>query len=331
MHAKKVLVVSHAADGTAQFLIKRLEEIGQPYHLLDLGLFPSNAKASLTYDNELTGSLIIESGIISLDEIKSVWWRRPRGKIKRLTTKPIEHYIEMETDIFLNGFCLLLPNIRWVSNPEKTRIANNKPLQLKVAKSIGFKIPKTLISNDPVAVKLFIESTADQPLIMKPVGTSFVRMSLDPEDTSVDNLAIFTKILDRKEILNNIELVQNCPVIFQEAIIQAFDIRVTVIGSEVFAAKITHSVDSGDPRNLDWRNHKLDRIYEPYTLPSDISDKCIQLVISLGLNMGAIDLCFSKEKGYVFLEINPQGQWIPSETLAGLPISVSLAHLLAEC
>jgi len=168
-------------------------------------------------------------------------------------------------------------------------------------------------------------------LIMKPVGTSYVRLSENPKDPDHQNLSVYTRILDKEAIIRNIDRVRCCPVIFQEAAMQEFDIRVTVVGKKAFAVKISHSADRGaGATNLDWRNHNLVRTYEKHELPEIITTKCIDLVSTLGLRFGAIDLCFSKDKGYIFFEINPQGQWVPSEVVAGHPISQTLAQLLSE-
>lgn len=332
MKTKKVLVVSHIADTSAQLLIQRLEEIGQPHQLVDLGTYPLGASASIDLSNETTINFTQNELSFSKDDVKSVWWRRPKGKARPPTDDLLQGYIELESEVFIGSlFNLLSPNILWVSEPEKTRLANKKPLQLQIAKQIGLRIPKTFISNHPSAVLAFLENNPNMPIIMKPVGTSFVRMSDDPDDIGRQNLAIYTRIVNKDQLLQNIRRVRNCPAIFQEAIMKEFDVRVTVIGNKAFAVKISHSENRGaDDSNLDWRHHKLNRVYEKYQLPIELEKKCSELVKHLGLNFGAIDMCFSKERGHVFLEINPQGQWVPSETAAGYPVSKTLAEFLAK-
>jgi len=332
MKTKKVLVISHSDDGSAKLLIQRLNEIDQPNQLVDLGAFPLGTSASIDFSSETaTIKFAQNESVFTGDNVKSVWWRRPKGKAHPPTNKTLQRYIELESEVFISSlFNLFGPKVKWVSDPEKTRLANRKPLQLEIAKQIGFRIPKTLISNDPKLVAAFLETNRDIPIIMKPVGTSFVRLSDDPTDSDRKNLAIYTKIVDKNLLLRNIERIRNCPVIFQEAAMQEFDIRVTVIGQKVFAVKISHSENRGaSETNLDWRHHKLNRVYERYQLSDGLKEKCVEIVNRLGLNFGAIDMCFSEGKGHIFLEINPQGQWVPSETMAGHPISSTLAKFLA--
>jgi hypothetical protein len=61
-----------------------------------------------------------------------------------------------------------------------------------------------------------------------------------------------------------------------------------------------------------------------------MEDACIRLVKQLGLEFGAIDLILRPDGEYVFLEINPNGQWLWLEPASGLPFTDTLADLLIE-
>src|SRR3989344_5769222 len=242
MKTKNVLVISHSEDESSKLIMQRLEEINEPFQLVDLGKFPLEATASIDLSNKTSIKFAQNKLVFTVENVKSVWWRRPKGKALPTTNNPLQKYIELESEVFINSlFNLLGSDVKWVSNPEKTRHANRKPIQLEIARQIGFRIPKTLISNDPEAVRDFLDKNQDMPLIMKPVGSSFVRLSDDPTDAEGKNLAIYTKIVDKGLLIRNIQKVKNCPVIFQEAAMQEFDIRVTVVGYNVFAVKIGHS------------------------------------------------------------------------------------------
>jgi glutathione synthase/RimK-type ligase-like ATP-grasp enzyme len=200
-------------------------------------------------------------------------------------------------------------------------------LQLHIAKKIGMTVPKTFISNNPADVKRFLENNRDMKMIMKAVGSSFYRATEDEGG----NMAIYTRLINTDQVLENINSVSNCPVIFQEAICEKIDLRATVVDDHIFTVSITHEEDLGAGEdNLDWRNHKLERIYTPFELPECVEKQCVEIVKKLGLRFGAVDLCFSEDK-YYFFEINPQGQWVPTEIAAGLPVSKALAKLLVGC
>jgi glutathione synthase/RimK-type ligase-like ATP-grasp enzyme len=117
-------------------------------------------------------------------------------------------------------------------------------------------------------------------------------------------------------------------VIFQQYVPKRVELRVTVVGRRVFAAEI----DSQASRSTrhDWRHYDDPNVqYRIHTLPPEMARACVRLVEALGLSFGAIDLIQTPEGKYVFLEINPNGQWGWIEDLTGLPISDAIADWLA--
>jgi glutathione synthase/RimK-type ligase-like ATP-grasp enzyme len=105
------------------------------------------------------------------------------------------------------------------------------------------------------------------------------------------------------------------------------EIRATIVGNRVFAAEI-HSQNSPKTRD-DWRRYDFDNTpHLPHQLPLDMEQKCVDLVRHLNLNFGAIDLILTPQGEYVFLEINPNGQWGWIEELTGLPICAAIVDLL---
>ena len=117
------------------------------------------------------------------------------------------------------------------------------------------------------------------------------------------------------------------PVIFQAYVPKRLELRVTVVGSAVFAAEI-HSQHTRRTRH-DWRRY--DHYQTPlgrHALPDDVAGRCRRLVAELGLCYGAIDLILTPDGRYVFLEINPNGQYLWIEEATGLPISDALCDLL---
>ncbi len=116
---------------------------------------------------------------------------------------------------------------------------------------------------------------------------------------------------------------------FQEYVQKSFEVRVTAVGETIFAAAI-HSQMSPRSR-VDWRRYDLDHTpYEPHSLPRVIEEKCYKLMAILGLHYGALDFIVQPDGKYVFLEINPVGQWGWIEYLTGLPITEAIADLLIE-
>jgi glutathione synthase/RimK-type ligase-like ATP-grasp enzyme len=139
---------------------------------------------------------------------------------------------------------------------------------------------------------------------------------------------IFTNRLE-VEHLDLLDQTKYSPSLFQRLLEKTVDIRVTVIGKKVFAVAIDSQ--STVETRIDWRRGDSTNLrHTVLELPPDIESKCLQLVSTLGLNFGAIDLVLAPNGDYYFLEINPNGQWAWIEQLTGLPLTEALVDLLAE-
>jgi len=116
------------------------------------------------------------------------------------------------------------------------------------------------------------------------------------------------------------------PSIFQEYIEKDYELRITVVGERVFSAKVESQ--HNEKTKIDWRKEKLK--FTEYKLPDAISKKCVLLLKTLDLNFGAIDLIKTKSGEYIFLEINPNGQWAWIEFDTKLEISEAIISFLTQ-
>jgi hypothetical protein len=119
-----------------------------------------------------------------------------------------------------------------------------------------------------------------------------------------------------------------CPVIVQAYVPKRVELRITVVGGEIFACEI-HSQVTHRTKH-DWRNYDLAHTpHYVHDVPQEVGERCYRLVAALGLCYGAIDMILTPDGRYVFLEINPSGQFRWIEDITGLPISAAIAQLLA--
>ncbi len=269
----------------------------------------------------------IEGGIeagratVSLEEIRSVWYRRP---VQPEPTEEIQdpddyRFAAEESEEALLGLWRVL-DCTWVSHPDAPEAASYKPAQLMIAAKLGFGVPRTLITNDPKRAKEFVQGL-DGAAVIKPLRYGVVRETDEYEEV------IFANPVREADVRDGMETVALCPCLLQEYIAKDVEIRVTVVGKEVFAAEI-HSQEVPGAQH-DWRRTAASDIpHLRHNLPAPIAERCVGLVRQMGLNFGAIDLIRTPEGRYVFLEINPNGQWLWVELLTGLPITDSLVRLL---
>ena len=327
---KSVLVISYPSDVHATHVLKALTEEGAKARLVNLGEYPNDLQLNLTFDSSRSTSITFETNEDKFngDEIKSVWWRRPLGAFREEPDDMALRYVSSEAESLTRSLSDLLPGIQWISHPEATRTAGKKAKQLSLAARLGFKIPKTVMGNSVKAVASFLDEMGSKPIIIKAANSAFIRLnpkSVDPERV---NRVIYTKVIDPAFLQRNLQNVTQCPFILQEAVQKDLDIRVTVVGDLVFAMGIRAHMNPGDEHIVDWRKLDANRDYLKHSLPDEIEQLCRDVTKGLGLAFGCIDLAYSERDGYTFFEINPQGQWLISETVLGYQITQALTKLL---
>lgn len=301
-----ILIITHKQDYTADFVINKLNEQNISY-------FRLNCEDFSTYDFKIDNELNFT--INGISDFNSVWFRRT--KLPDYTNYSInqQEFLLNEFDSFLKNIFSIIKTKKWLSIPKNVYNAENKLLQLKEAKSIGFELPNTLITTTKRKITQFYSENNDK-IIIKPFWNS--KIQIDGKTK-----LLFTNLVSKSDI-ENIESIEITPVIFQEYIDKKKEFRVTIVDKEIFVA----SVDSQSctKTKIDWRRDNLTFIKDG--LPIDVENKCFELVNNLGLKFGAIDLIQDKNDNFIFLEINPNGQWVWIETDTNLQISKSIINYL---
>ena len=115
------------------------------------------------------------------------------------------------------------------------------------------------------------------------------------------------------------------PILLQEEIEKEADVRVTIVGKNVFSAML-----SQEGKEIDWRAHNSGAKWNSFQLPEIIEKMCIKLCEKLKLEFAAIDLVKSVSGDFFFLELNPNGQWVWIEEETGSPISGTIVQHLSK-
>ena len=115
--------------------------------------------------------------------------------------------------------------------------------------------------------------------------------------------------------------------IFQNNIPKAYELRIAYVEGECFTGKIDAS--NSVKGKQDWRYSENDLAYwAPYELPIVEVNKIDELMKRFELSFGAIDMIRQPNGEYVFLEVNPSGEWGMLEKELGYPIATSIAKSL---
>lgn len=321
-----VLIISNHEDGHIAAVSKALAESGTAFSLLSPEDIGPDLQLSLELGSTMSprGHIAASNGeSFELATITSVWFRRPRTarSAAQAPTPEAAQFIREEASAAWRGLYAVMENALWVSRPDALEFAAHKTRQLELARHLGLRIPRTLSSNNPSAIKDFYSACSGK-VVVKASGPGWVA-----GDENSPPSFLLTNRLAARDLLSE-DALAVVPATFQEEIPKRYEIRANVVGRRVLAIKIDSQ--KSPVSALDWRRYDVEHTpYRPYYLPPDIEAQCLELARSLGLEFGAIDLIRAIDGEYVFLEINGNGQFLWAEELSGVGVSRAIADLLS--
>lgn len=312
-----VLVVSTIADAATDDVVRRLASRSVEFRRINTEAFPFTKRITSRFGAE-PGSPWLEIDGEVLATPAAIWYRRYRAPMLAEGMEPgVYDFCLREARAGLVG-SLLATNCRWMSHPTHIWQAEYKPFQLAMAEKVGLWTPRTVITNDPAAVREAFHEFGG--MIVKPLWSGYVAQGGEEH-------AIYTSRVTEAD-LEHVARAQLSPAIYQELIPKRFDIRVTIVGKQLFVAAIDSQSDPDAA--IDWRHTSDPELpHHRHELPTGVADQLLALMILLNLNFAAIDLVLTPDGKYVFLEVNPNGQWLWIDDKLELGISQAVANWLA--
>lgn len=319
-----VLLLTHSADHfTVDRVADALARRGARPFRLDTDAFPAHAMLSARLGRgPARHRITCGAESVSSGEVHSVWAR----KIWKPALSPeldpqFREACERESRAALLGFLDGLSGARWINAPLREQQAGSKPLQLRLAAAAGLQVPRTLITNDPDEARRFFGE-----LEGRVVAKLLAPLSVGMEASGP---FLYTSPV-REEDLAEAEQLRHCPVVFQERIPKARELRVAFVGGALFTGAVDASRSAAG--SVDWRLAAPEECrWTPDELPPELARALRDFMAALGLSYGAIDLIRTPDGEHVFLEVNPGGEWGMLERDLGHPISDALAReLMAE-
>lgn len=282
--------------------------------------------------NEL--QFIVRGDLYSVSDIYSVWYRRnvngfsvsesERFAIEGIrsqldeTTQFSDHLLKNivsnRRDLFVFFLKLLSTRSKSLGNPFAMSV--NKLWTLRIAESLGLVIPKSwIVTQKKRLLEIREQSTS---LITKAIEEGLHYFS---EDFSY---LILTNKVDEQFIASLPEIFP--PSLFQEEISKEFEIRSFYLDGKFYSMAIFSQEDK--QTRVDFRNYNQIHPNKtcPYNLPAQIQKKLRALFVEIKLNCGSVDLIKSRDGRFVFLEINPVGQF----GMVSRPCNYNLESLVAQ-
>jgi ATP-GRASP peptide maturase of grasp-with-spasm system len=259
---------------------------------------------------------------INWESIDVIWYRRwmspeegakiyvkSNDKADGALAHQINEFTRSENKALVSFFFNTLPSSKTFERLPVEEI--NKLSVLKKASELGIMIPSTYI----------ITSKKDFNKIQKPLITKAIN---NVGTISVDGHSFAgytTELNDLPEKVGD----KFGPSLFQNLIDKKYEIRAFLLSGKFYSMAI---FSQNDPQtSIDFRryNHQAPNRTVPFNLPVDLEEKLLKLANHFNLRTGSFDLIKTTENHYVFLEINPGGQF----GMVSYPCNYHLEKILA--
>ncbi len=319
-----LLILSEESDGTTDDVIDWLKYFDVLYlrindasrlHLKNIRMNTETIAWDLTAHEQFHKSPID----ISLEKITCFWYRRGEfifntQSISVLNNQSqqmayqLEKYVaDQQDDIikFLYNSLKRKRHLGYFYDNFTVKIHN-----LSIALDCGLMIPDTVIVNNKSNLIGFKKK--HKQCIVKGIQHNGFKIKNQLSASCI------TEIVKDKDIHTAPETFT--PSLVQQYIEKFFELRIFYIDGKCYSAAIFSQQD--EKTKIDFRNYNDERPNRlvPYKLPLDIEQKLIRFMNTIEMKTGSIDLILTTEMKYVFLEVNPVGQfgWISHKCNYGL-------------
>lgn len=310
---EKIIVIGSKIDLHVSEVV---EQAASEFCYIDIYTLP---KVKVDYR---TNEIKFDNQILKFDQSTKVWWRQkgPFVELSPVANHTLEalerkEYFEKTWYKFTMALSVFSSNTRF-TNPIASRLrSNNKGYQLKVASEVGFLIPPTIITNDVEQAKSF----SSDVVLIKSLSDATIGYS-----TTGSNLAFAARRVSVDMLTENKDAFSLHPVILQDYVEKEYELRIYWVAGDVIAVRIDSQAD--DTTKADWRpGQGNSSMFTLATCKDGIKQKIAKYMKVMQLDFGAFDFIVTPENEYVFLECNPDGQWLFTNRASAEVISLAMA------
>lgn len=304
---KNILIITNTIDLTVDYLINKYSN--------QINFFRFNTDRFQDYNIQITlNDTLIEyadkSYSLKLSACDALYYRKISMPSLEDYSPHYQQLMQREMMTVIDGIAETAGNIA-ITRPSIMRKADNKIVQLKIAREVGFSLPPSLITNSDFAATKF---TSANKAIVKPI--SFGKI------VGADKVGFIQTNMVKDEV--EIQELSHSPSYFQLYQIKGYEVRLTIVNKQLFGVKIESS------NKVDWRKENAILQYSKIKIPKNISQKCLDMMDQLNLNFAAFDFIVSPQGEYIFLELNANGQWLWLENELNLGIADAIINNLCQ-
>lgn len=255
------------------------------------------------------------------ESVTCVYYRRFEDSIKLNLRKvyPVNqalYELQNELEDLVHYFYYLLKDKKWLPDLSKSDL--DKLTALNIAQECGLKIPKSIVVTTKKDALSLITMV---PSIIKPIRFSgYYRCG-------AHTYSMYTNLIQPTD-MEKMKIQHFFPTLIQEKIEKDFEIRLFYLESQIYASAIM--VGDKDYDDVKRCFDTEDISWIPFELPQEIILKIINFMNRAGLNTGSIDMMKDKNGNFVFIEVNPVGQFIAPSKRCNFNLEQKIANLLME-
>ncbi|WP_245699955.1 ATP-grasp domain-containing protein [Streptomyces roseifaciens] len=281
------------------------------FHIVECDQISGRRSLAWSSHGDVPSTVLTSDGFpIPIEGVSVLWWRRMRANQQASANTVNDHerrLVNNDCRGALGGILAASFRGQWISSPEATDRAADKLYQLAVARDVGFRVPRTLVSQSREDVVVFAREVGR--MIVKPV-------------VGASGPLMFTQYIDDPASIPE-ESFWACPAVYQEYIPGRRHVRLNCFGERMYAALI-------ETDSLDWRPD-LNIPISKWVIPQEIAQQVTAVLRRLGLRMGIIDIKLTPSGEPVWLEVNPQGQFLFLQPILGEPLADHFFDFLLSC
>lgn len=326
-------------EGSTESVCDWLRAWNVPFVRLNTDDIECNGALSVRFEEEGIRCLLSLDGTeIDLADVGAVWYRRwrssrsahqlaptvERGQIfakPDYETRPniLQSYAHITSELKVACDVLFdqLKHAKWLGSPDTA--APNKLIVLNKAKQAGLDIPPTIVTSDPTELMEF--SRLHGPVVTKALSDPMMCWAADRI------YATYTSPVEGADRLSS-RWRGGFPSLFQAQLCKAYEIRTFYLDGVCYSMAMFSQKYA--ETTVDFRHYRVPVRWVPYALPRDIELRIGLLMNDLRLATGSIDIVRTSDLRYVFLEVNPAGQFGMVSGPCNYNLEREVAHALVS-
>lgn len=303
-----IIIVSQSSEESTNQVIDWLDFLGASFKRVNGCDFEASSKKAFLYSITDKKSKLSMDGVNLSTSVQSVWYRRwidtdyfgsviLKGVNSGILDHTVANHLTNESIELAGAIATVYEDAAWLNHPGLTRI--NKLDVLQKATKLGLVVPETIITNSKKELNRFLSRSG------KVITKSIYNMRPLAHDGEI--FSQYTTEVS-EEVLTQIPDFF-FPSLFQKSIDKNFEIRTFFLEGEFYSIAIFSQQDQRSKNDFRKYNFEVPVRESVYALPNTLKKKLFKLMQHFNLNSASLDLIKSMDGEYVFLEINPLGQF----------------------